>query len=89
MRDRDDDPRVDRIGLEQPVARRLGHHDHAVREPGDFDEDVVLVLGGYQRHRVQDDDGGRVGRPHQVEHLVAVGATKDAVFVLDDDGIAA
>ena len=47
------------------------------------------MVGGRGQHRVQHDDGGHPEFGEQAQHLVTVPAAEDAVFVLDDDDVAA
>ncbi len=73
---------VDPVPGDEPDPRRLGHHDHRGSRRDDRLQDVALVPGRAHEHRVQDDDHRDVEAVEHREHLVAVPAAVDAVFVL-------
>ena len=88
MRDGGDLAAIDVEAIAQPLAGRVGHHDHLIGPRRDRLEHRTLVWRRVFEDCVGDHDRRDAQPVHDVHDFVTVGAAVDAVLVLDDRDVA-
>ena len=75
------------VHAQEERSRGLRHHDHPLRLLAQRGEHLALVVGRLRQDGVQRQDERSRELPGERQHVLAVGAAEDPVFVLEQDDV--